>query len=543
MLASRDIHKPARGGDNIRHSPFLRLFLAGFAGCWVASVPASAQQTCQSLASLKMPDVTITLAKLIESPPDFAAPSVPGPLGTPPGMKVSVPFCRVAGFATPTSDSHISFEAWLPIAANWNGMYVGIGNPGFVGAIVYGSMAREVARGAATASTDTGHSDAEASGKVPPTWAIGHPEKVADWGYRAVHITTLAAKQLIRAYYGKPAHFSYWSSCHEGGNQGLTEAQRYPTDFDGIAAGDPAYYMTHLQAGSEYLGWVALKGGVKGPAYIPPSKYPALHRAALDACDALDGARDGFIEDPTRCHFDPATIRCPAKEDYASCLTPAQVETARRIYAGAKFADGKDIYPGFEPGSELNWGAMAGGPDPPGISNGFFQSMVFEDPHWDFRTFDVDRDTRLADAKVGALVNMIRPDLRAFEEHGGKLLLYQSWNETAIPPRSIIEYYERVLDHMGGPNHTQDFLRLFMAPGTGICPGYGMLSDGAFDALGVVEKWRETNVPPQRITISHSVGGVVERSHPACPYPQAALYKGTGDFYDAANFTCGNPAW
>ncbi len=490
-----------------------------------------------------MPNVTITFAKLIKTPPDFDVPSVPGRLGTPPGMKVSVPFCRVAGYATPTSDSHITFEVWLPIPAKWNGLYVGVGNPAFVGAIVYGSMAREIAHGSATASTDTGHVDAVASGKVLPNWAIGHPEKVAEWGYRAIHITTITAKQLLRAYYGRPAHLSLWTSCHEGGNQGLTEAQRYPTDFDGIAAGDPAYYMTHLQAGSEYLGWVALKDGVKGPGYIPPSKYPALHRAALDACDALDGARDGFIEDPTRCHFDPATIGCPAKEDYASCLTPAQVETARRIYTGAKFADGQEIYHGFEPGSELSWGTMVAGPEPPRISNAFFKSMVFENPNWDFRTFDVDRDTRLADAKVGALVNMISPDLRAFQEHGGKLLLYQSWNETAIPPRSAIDYYNSVVDYMGGLEHTQNFVRLFMVPGTGICSGYGMFSDPVFDALGVVKKWRETNIPPDRITITHSMGGAVERTHPACPYPQAAIYKGKGDFYDAASFSCGNPTW
>ncbi|HXX45547.1 MAG TPA: tannase/feruloyl esterase family alpha/beta hydrolase [Candidatus Acidoferrales bacterium] len=526
-----------------RHWWSLREFPLLLAGFLLASVPASGQQSCENLASLKIPDATITLAKSIATPPAFDVPSVPGRLGTPPGLKVSVPFCRVAGFATPTRDSHISFEVWLPIAANWNGSYVGVGNPGFTGAIVYGNMAREVARGSVTASSDTGHSDADASGQVVPTWAIGHPEKVADWGYRSVHVTAVIAKELIRAYYGKPEKFSFWSSCYEGGNQGLTEAQKYPNDFDGIAAGDPAYHMTRLQAGSEYLAWSALKDGVNGPSYIPPNKYAVLNRAALDACDALDGARDGFIEDPTRCHFDPATIRCPRKEDYASCLTQAQVETARRIYSGAKFADGKQIYPGFEPGSELNWGAALAGPNPPGINNGFFQSMVFEDPNWDFRTFDVDRDSRLADTKVGALVNMTDPNLRAFKAHGGKLLLYQSWEETAIPPRSVIDYYTRVLDAMGGPSQTQDFIRLFMVPGTGICPGSGMFSNGVFDALDVVEKWRETNVPPDRIITTHRTGNEVERTHPACPYPQAAIYKGTGDFYDASNFTCGNPTW
>ena len=213
----------------------------------LAVTAAAAQQSCESLASLKIPDVTITLAKSIQPPPDFDVPSLPGRYGTPPGQTVSVPFCRVAGFAAPTSDSHISFEVWLPLAANWNGLYLGEGNPGFVGAISYGGMARELSRGYATASTDTGHADAEATGALPP-WAIGHPEKVADWGHRAMHETAVAAKQIIHAYYGKPPRLSFLSSCHEGGNQALTEAQKYPTDYDGIAAGDPAYYITHLQA-------------------------------------------------------------------------------------------------------------------------------------------------------------------------------------------------------------------------------------------------------------------------------------------------------
>ncbi len=529
----------------MRHHPYrhfipMLILLTGLA---LASTSASAQQSCENLASLKIPDVTLTLAKAINPPPDFEVPSLPGRYGTPAGQKVSVPFCRVAGFAAPTSDSHIAFEVWLPIAANWNGYYLGEGNPGFVGAISYGGMAREIVHGYATASTDTGHADAEATGALPP-WAIGHPERVADWGYRAMHYTALAAKQIVRAYYGKPPKLSFLSSCHEGGNQALTEAQKYPTDYDGIAAGDPAYDITHLQAISVYLSWVALKDGVKAPGYIPPSKYPVIHRAVLDACDALDGVRDGIIEDPTKCHFDPATIQCPAKEDYPSCLTSAQVETARQVYAGAKFDDGKQIYPGLEPGSELDWHWMLSGPDPMAINKDFFATVVFQNPDWDWHTFDVSRDTRLADQKIGAMVNTTDPNLRPFEEHGGKLLMYQSWQEAAIPPGGLLNYYQRVEATMGGENKTQNFARLFMVPGAGMCSGFSVGSiPGAFDALDVIEKWRETGVAPDKIVTSHRVGGTVDRTHPACPYPQAAIYKGTGDPYDAANFTCGIPHW
>ena len=509
-------------------------------GILLTALPTSAQKSCESLTAVKIPNVTITLAKSIEPPPDFEVPSLPGRYGTPAGIKVSVPFCRVAAFSAPTSDSHISFEVWLPPVTKWNGNYLGVGNPGFVGAIGYGSLAREVARGYAAASTDTGHSDPEATGALPP-WAISHPEKVEDWGHRAVHEMTVAAKQIIAAYYGKPPKLSFWGSCHEGGNQALTEAQKYPTDYDAIAAGDPAHYITHLQAGSLYISWVGLKDGVKALGYIPPSKYPVIHRAVLDQCDALDGVRDGFIENPSRCHFDPASIQCPAKEDYAACLTPAQVDTARKVYAGAKFADGTQIYPGLEPGSELGWDWLLSGPQPMAINYGFFANIVFQDPKWDFRTFEVDRDTRLAEARVGKMVDTIDPNLRPFKQHGGKLLMYQSWQEPGIPPRSAVNYYSRVLAEMGGASETQNFFRLFMVPGAGMCSGFGLVSSGAWDALDVVMKWRETGVPPDRIVTSHRVDGVVERTHPICPYPQEAIYKGSGDPYDAANFSCGVP--
>ena len=509
------------------------------AGAFCRSPVTSAQQSCESLASLKIPNVAITMATAISTPPDFEVPSTPGRFGTPAGLKVSVPFCRIAGFATPTSDSHIGFEVWLPVAANWNGTYVGIGNPGFIGSISFGGLVREIARGSATASTDTGHNDVGATSEAPDAWAIGHPEKIADWGHRAVHETTVAAKALLQAYYGKPAKLSFWSSCHEGGNQALTEAQKYPLDFDGIAAGDPAYYITHLQAVSEYVTWVSLKDGVKAPGYIPASKYPVIHRAALDACDTIDGVRDGVIENPLQCHFDPETIRCPGATDNASCLTGPQVETAKRIYAGPNFSDGQPVYPGFDPGSEMGWGLMAAGPQPLSISTGFFKAIVFGNPNWDFRTFDVDRDTRKADAEYGAMLNSNDPNLKPFKDHGGKLLLYESWDEAIIPPRSAIDYYDRVLATMGGTAQTKEFFRLFMVPGMGMCPGFGFGNDGTFDAMDVVQKWRTTGVAPDKIINSHKTAGAVDKTHPACPWPQQAIYKGRGDVMDAANFTCG----
>jgi feruloyl esterase len=405
-------------------------------------------------------------------------------------------------------------------------------------------LAANVQNGYATAATDTGHVDDTAK------WAPGHPEKWADWGYRAVHEMTVAAKQFIRNYYGKPVQHSYWNSCHNGGNQGLNEAQRYPTDFDGIVTGDPAYYISHLQAGSLYISWVALKDGVKAPGYIPTNKLAVLNRASLDACDANDGLVDGLINDPPNCKFDPKTIQCPGNIDGPSCLTAAQVETAQKIYAGAKFKDGTPIYRGFEPGSELSWGFMVE-KEPFGVNVDYFKGMVFEDLNWDWRTFDLERDTRLAESKTGNMVDGNNPDLRPFKKAGGKLVMYQSWNSTGLPPRSLADYYESVERALGGPAQTQDFARLFMVPGSTGCPAF--IDPQGFNAFSAVQDWVEKGIAPDQIIYAQrepgqgSVPGLrnlgkIYRTRPVCAYPKVARYKGSGDPNDAASFTCVAPA-
>ncbi len=494
----------------------------------LAAVSASARQSCESLASIQMPHVTITSAEAIDPP--WEIPATSGAFGTPAGQTVNVSFCRVEGFSAPTGDSHIGFEVWLPLADAWNGRLLAVGNPGFIGGVARGALSGIVQRGYVAVSTDTGHTE---EGYF---WAKGHPEKLVDWGYRAVHETVVAAKQLIQTHYGKPVQYSYWSSCHNGGNQGLNEAQRYPDDFDGIVAGDPAYYVSRLQAGSLYISWVSLKDGLRAPGYIPPGKYPAMHRAALDACDAKDGLVDGIIENPPACGYDPAAMQCHGN-DQPSCLTAAQVETAGKIYAGAKFNDGSQIYGGYEPGTELGWAMMAGGPNPLTINAGYFQGMVFEDPDWDFRTFDPDRDTRLAEERTGAAVDGIDPNLEPFRQSGGKLIIYHSWNETVIPPRSIIDYYRSVEATMGGRDQTNDFVRLFMVAGMGMCPGLGNAED--FDTQAAIQQWVEKGIAPDRILAQHRDNNrEVFRTRPVCVYPSVAKYKGDGDPNDAANFDC-----
>jgi feruloyl esterase len=511
----------------VTYFKFRHLPLSILAVILLVAASAAAQQPCESLMSLSIPNVTIASAKALE--PGWELPAQTGFINAPP-TKISAPACRVMAFSAPSSDSHIGIEVWLPVASNWNGKFLAAGNPGFIGSIASAGLAGIAQRGFVAAGTDTGHVDERSD------WAIGHPEKWADWGYRAVHEMATVTKELAKAYYGKSIRYSFWNSCHNGGNQGLNEAQRYPDDFDGIVAGDPAFYISHLQPGSLYLSWVALKDGLKAPGYIPPAKYAVLNRAALDACDGNDGIVDGLIIDPPHCKFDPKSIECPGNNDSPSCLTAEQVETAKKIYAGAKFKDGTPIYSGFEPGSELSWNLIAE-KEPFWVNVDYFKGMVFQDPNWDWKTLDIDRDTRLAEERTGKYVDGNNPDLRPFKKSGGKIVLYESWNSTGLPPRQLALYYENVVKAIGGLKETQDFARLFMVPGSSGCPGFMSAED--FKSLDAMMEWVEKGTAPEKIDYAQRDSQrKVFRTRPVCAYPKTAKYKGSGDPNDAASFDC-----
>ena len=494
----------------------------------LTAAPAGAA-SCESLATLSLPHTTITLATSVPSG-DFTPPPPPD---APPGysltpLKNLTGFCRVAATASPNSDSVIKFEVWMP-AADWNGKFQGVGNGAWAGRISYGALAAALQQHYATASTDTGHEGNSNSA----SFAIGHPEKLIDFGYRAVHEMTVQAKAIIAAYYGAGPRWSYWNSCSTGGRQGLMEAQRFPRDYNGIAAGAPAAYRTHLMFASI---WMA-KATLEQPAsYIPPSKYPLIHEAALKACDALDGVADGIINDPTRCHFDPAALTCK-NSDAPDCLTFAQVEAARLIYAGpSKPHTGEQICPGLEPGSELGWRDHAGGPEPRQANLSYFRDVLFKNPQWDFRTLNFDSDVTLADQEDRGVVNAINPDLGPFQAAGGKLLLYHGWSDNILAPLATVNYYEDVVATMGGAEQTGSFARLFMVPGMGHCSG-GPGTD-VFDKVGVLEQWVEHGTAPDKIIAAHRTKGVEDMTRPLCPYPEVAKWKGSGSTNDAANFVC-----
>ena len=489
------------------------------------AAPATFAAGCEGLSALSLPATTITRAEAVAAGAFTLSNSNPNsgqqnPFGQLPA------FCRVAATIRPTSDSEIKIEVWMP-AAGWNGKFMGVGNGGWSGAISYPQLAAAVGRGYASASTNTGHDGGDAS------FVPGHPEKLVDFAYRAVHEMTVKAKAVTEAYYGNAPARAYWNGCSSGGKQGLKEGQKYPRDYDGIIAGAPANYWTHLMAGDLWPAVVTLKDPA---AALPPAKLQVLHKAALAACDKLDGVEDGLLESPGGCSFDPASVQCKdaAQEN---CLSATQVESARKIYAGARNPrTGKQVFPGMAPGSELGWTALAGR-EPFGIPVSHFKHVVFNKPDWETLTLDFDKDVELADKLDKGLIGATDPDLKEFFAHGGKLIVYHGWNDQLITPLNSIDYYNSVAAKLGGVAKIDGSFRLFMAPAMNHCSG----GDGPsrFDTVSALEQWVEQGKAPDRIVASHvAAGNQVDRTRPLCAYPQVARYTGTGSIDDAANFTC-----
>ncbi len=342
---------------------------------------------------------------------------------------------------------------------------------------------------------------------------------------------TVQAKAMIAAYYGSPAKHAYWNGCSEGGGQGLSEAQRFPDDYDGILAGAPANYFVHLQIGGN---WISQAIHKEPSTMIAPAKLPAITAAALAECDTLDGVKDGVLEDPRQCHFDPESLLCKGEES-DSCLTAPQIAGLKKVYEGAKNPrTGEQIFPGYMRGSEAGWGFwIAGTQVPPrnaqhGIMLSSMVNLVLEDHKWDWRTFDFDKDVAYADKKVGTEINQINPDLSGFKKDGGKLLQYHGWNDPAISPLNSVNYFESVQKKMGD---TSSFYRLFMIPGMEHCIGGPGASN--FDHMQVIVKWVEDGIAPDRI-----VGSRPGRTHPLCAYPKVAKYTGKGSTDDETNYAC-----
>jgi feruloyl esterase len=419
-------------------------------GLTQTSAPAAASAACESLASLALPHTTITLAQAVPAG-DFAVPGSNQRLSNLPA------FCRVAATIAPVSDSDIKIEVWMP-ASNWNGRFQGVGNGGWAGTISYGALAAALNGGYAGASTDTGHTGGNA------TFALGHPEKYIDMGYRAVHEMSVQAKAITGAYYGTAPKLSLWNGCSQGGRQGITETERYPADYDAIIAGAPSVYQMQLNGARMALNLLVHR---TPESYIPPAKYPAIHNAVLDACDARDGVTDGVLEDPTQCHFDPKVLACK-DADGPSCLTPAQVETARAIYAPIRNPKTGAVLSSalLTPGTELGWATLAG-PQPLDIPVQGFKYVVFKDPNWDWHRFDASTDVALALKIDNGVMDLADPNLKPFFSRGGKLLMYHGWADPQVAPLNAVKYFAEVGNTVGKAAIGKS-IQLYMVPAWGI---------------------------------------------------------------------------
>jgi feruloyl esterase len=506
-------------------------------------VHQAAAVTCESLSSLKLPETTITVAQ-----------SIPAGTYTAPNGQVfpNMPaFCRVAATLTPTSDSDIGIEVWMP-ASTWNEKFEGVGNGGFGGAISYSTMAPAVQLGYATVSTDTGHVGSTYDG----SFALGHPQKIIDFGYRAIHLMTVRGKQIADAFYAENPQHSYFDGCSTGGRQALMEAQRFANDYDGIIAGDPVAYYTHHHVGGNL--WVVRQMFNNPASTVFTTQDTLLGNAVNAACDGLDGVVDGVLNDPRLCHYNPEKLLCQGSKRPPTCLTPEQVEAVKNIWTGPdQIVHQRDYYPPFERGGEADGWPFSISPEPPPaqqtdhhaeIGIPFFEYFVFDNPDWDFRTFNWISDPDYVENKVvvpgqtlASVLNSINPDLSQFHARGGKLIQYHGFSDPEVPPLTSINYFESVVNFPGESTQwTQEYYRLFMVPGMNHCKG----GPGAnvFDMLIPLVQWVEDDVAPSRIIATHYVNNSptqgVQFTRPLCSYPREAVYKGSGNTNDAANFVC-----
>jgi tannase/feruloyl esterase len=489
------------------------------AGCaLLAANAAAAQNVCGTLAAKpSFPSTTIVAATPVAANPASRLPA----------------FCEVHATITPVAASTIGAVYRLP--ANWNGKMLGIGGGGFAGNVRLDAAAEGLARGYAVIQNDLGHSSPDA---LDPSFTIDASGKqnvtgIVDFGHRATHYATAIGKEVAARLYGRAPERAYWQGCSTGGRQGLAEVQRYPGDYDGVIAGAPVYGpQVYANAMLRVQAFHA-----KPESNLDPAQVPLIRQAVLAACDAKDGLEDGILTDPRTCAWDPKELECSGSAT-SECLSPAQVETVRRVYAGVKLQDGRyAALPLMRGGEGDEWvRRMIGTPDAPRGINArlgapFMAYVAKGNPSYDIMTFNPDRDWGVLDGGIAASdVHQQNPNIAAFVSRGGKLLLWHGFNDPGPSPLSTIAYYDAVVAAVPA---AKDNVRLFLAPGVLHCRG-GPGPD-TFDSLTAIENWVERGVAPNSMLATKENGSL---SRPLCAHPHLPRYKGTGDPNDAANFAC-----
>jgi feruloyl esterase len=499
----------------------------------IASGALGTSTNCEAIRTQSTPQTIVMSADVVPAGV-FVAPPAPAP-ATPPPPRGNAPaatarqappepipqHCRVKLTLKPTADSNIYSELWMP-TENWNGKLMVVGNGGFAGSIQgYGDMQVALRLGYATAATDTGHNTADGPNGM---FALGHPEKIVDFAYRALHDTTVESKRLIKQMYSRNVQLSYYKGCSTGGRMGIMAATRFPDDYDGIIAGALANRHIHMHTAG-FARQVVL---ARNPDMaVSPEKAQMVSEAVMNKCDVL---HEGFLNNPEQCTFDFSTLLCKGAESN-ECLTQPQQKAVEMFYGGLKNKKGEVIFAGQALGNPVT--PMRSNPNIANITD-TVRIWAFQNADYKWQDFDLDRDMPIIDQKIG-FVDATDPDLKKFKAHGGKLLLYAGWADTGITPKNTVEYYSSVVNKMGKKD-ANDLARLFMVPGMGHCRG----GDGpdTFDSIGTLEKWREKGQAPMTMAAVNKNSGL---SRPLCAYPQYAKYKGTGDLKDGANWACTAP--
>jgi feruloyl esterase len=559
--------------------------LGAFGAIILAAQPAQAQVTnCESLlTSFKFPNATITGATLQPGGPYCGTDTWHVCFTNLP------PSCQVTAEMTPTSDSDINVTVWMP-TEGYNGRFLGTGNGGYGGNYFQSELAQGINDGFATANTDMG-----TSGGVPPTDSIsadglvGHPEKWKDFGWRSTLLMTEFSKALIKAFYGARPKYSYFAGCSTGGQQALMEAQRFSYQYDGILAGAPAHHRTHLHmvTVAQYAATHSTTTGAPSAGYIPtPTGFDAVNQAVLNQCVGHDhGApSDNFLTDPRLCNFDPASMQCPNNVPGQNCLTSAQVATFNEYYQGpvnTQFFKGADagmgavINPGNERGSEGDTNQAPEIVGPLGLGMAFNENLnepsfdslfkwVFGST-WRWESFNFTTDVGVVDNVLAADLNATKTDLSIFQNRGNKLIMYAGWADPLIPSASSINYFNDVTRTMfgdlsdGAIQQTQQFMRLYMAPGMWHCgasvaggPGPnsfgGMIQqptpsyDPQHNLLAALVQWVEQGVPPDKVIATKYVNDTpqlgIQMQRPICVFPKIPEYDGEGDPTQPSSFNC-----
>jgi feruloyl esterase len=514
------------------HLRRVRTASAGFVSITVALLVAPAThaapgpEACRALSAPgTFPQTTVTSAKIVPAHESKRWPS----------------FCEVTATVKPVQGSNITVVYRLP--ENWNGKMLGLGGGGWAGntrleASPQGLSAEPgLSKGYATAQTNSGH---DVDNVWDTAWAT-NPEAVTDFAYRAIHVMTDVGKQVIAKYYGQPHKQAYFHGCSTGGRQALMEVQRFPEDYDGVISGAPVYSLT-----TQTMSVVRNQLFLKAESNLSEGQLKRLNQAALAACDSKDGLADGVVTDPRTCSFDPAPLQCSNDKKDDTCLSPAQLKAVRAMYAGTKTSSGETVAYGLTRGSEASWSrfistsALATRDNflngPAGAGLGGLRAQVFGDPNFDLVAFNPDRDYKtVRNSRFAADYEAKNPDISAFVNGGGKLLLWHGMDDPGPNVLATLEYYEQMKAATGPKAKNLDSsARFFVLPGVYHCRG-GPGAD-EFDAVAAIDEWVDQGKAPSVLKATSSSKPALSR--PVCQYPKLPYYSGKGDPNAAESFQC-----